>query len=395
MRQVYLDHGAATRLLPEALEAMRPFLTEDFGAPSSFHRLGLRARDALDRAREQIASFVNAESPEEIIFTSDGTESANLALKGAAWANERRGKHLIVGAAEHPSVLNAVAFLEQRGFFCTRIGTDAEGVVDPAEIRAALREETTLIAVQHVNPDIGTVQRVEEIAEIAAERGIAFYIDADASVGWLPLDARKLGAGLLSFSAQRFYGPKGVGVLYRNRRIRVDPILHGGDQEGGRRAGLENVAGIVGAGVAAEAAGREFGARRNQAQALQSQLWRGLQDGIARLRLNGPPPGPGRSPTNLNISFEGIEGEGLALLCDMHGIAIGAGTACLSKSMRIPAALQAIGLDAALARAAVIFSLGRENTADEMEHVIGTLPKLVDQLRQISPSWPEGNRTSQ
>ncbi len=389
MRQVYLDHGAATRLLPEAFEAMRPFLTEDFGASSSLHRLGLRAREAVDNARRQIATFINAESPDEIIFTSDGTESANLAVKGAAWANERRGNHLIVGASEHPAVLNSVAFLEQRGFVCARIGTNGQGIIDPREIRAALRDETTLVAIQHVNHDIGAVQPIQEIADIAAERGIAFYVDADASAGWLPVDVRQLGATLLSFSPHHFYGPKGVGVLYRSRRARLSPILHGGDQENGRRAGVENVAAIVGAGVAAEIAGRELEGRRERAAVLQNQLWRGLQNAIPRLRLNGPPPGPLRSPANLNISFEGIEGEGLALLCDMHGIAVGAGTACLSKSLRIPPSLQAIGLDASQGRGAVMLTLGKDNTADEMDHVIATLPKLVHQLRQLSPSWQE------
>lgn len=387
MRQVYLDHQAATPLLPEAREAMRPFLTDDFGAPASLHRLGLRARDALEQARAQVAGFLGAEFPEEIIFTSDGTESANLAIKGAMWANERRGRHLVISATEHPSVLNAAAFLEAQGFDVARVAPDRRGMLDPGSIRAALTDKTTLIAVHHVNHDIGAVQPIRDIAEIAAERGIAFYVDADASVGCLPVDVRALGATLLSFSAPRLYGPKGVGILYRNRRARLTPLLHGGEQEGGRRAGLENVAGIVGTGVAAEIASRELSTRQEWQFTLQRRLWKGLRSSIPRVHLNGPEPGEGRSPANLNVSVEGIEGEGLALLADMHGLAIGAGTACVSKALGIAPTLQAIGLGTALAKAAVIFSLGKDNTEDEIDHALELLPRLIHQLRSLSPDW--------
>jgi cysteine desulfurase len=389
MRQIYLDSQAATPVLPEAAEAMRPFFSEEFGSPSSLHRHGLRAREALAHAREQVAGFIHAESSEDIIFTSDGTESANLAVKGVAWANQRRGNHIIFGAAEHPAILHSVEFLTGQGFTCTKVGTNGEGMVDPREVRAALTEKTILIAVQHVNQDVGAIQAVREISQIAGERGIPFYVDAEASAGWLPIDVREMGATLLSFSPQRFYGPKGVGVLYRNRQARLVPLLHGGDQENGRRAGVENIPAIVGAGVAAEIAGREPGQRSERVSRLQRQLWNGLKISVPHIRLNGPEPGPLRSPANLNVSFEFIEGEGLALLCDMNGIAIGAGTACVSKSLGISPALRAMGLTAEQAQGSVIFSLGKDNTAEDIDSVIATLPKLVSQLRSLSPAWDE------
>jgi cysteine desulfurase len=394
MRQIYLDSQAATPVLPEALAAMRPFFADDFGSASSLHHHGLQAREALAKARAQMAAFIQAESPDDIIFTSDATESANLAIKGVAWASARQGNHLVIGAAEHPSILNSVEFLAGQGFSCTYVRTNAEGVIDPAEVRAALTDKTILIAIQHVNHDVGAIQPVREIGQIAAERGLPFYMDADASAGWLPIHAQEMGAALLSFSAQRFYGPKGVGVLYRNRRARLTPLLHGGDQENGRRAGVENIPAIVGAGVAAEMAGREQAQRRAHVFALQQQLWNGLKSSVPRLKLNGPEPGPGRAPTTLNVSFEFIEGEGLALLCDMNGIAIGAGAACVSKSLRVPATFRAMGLEAAQAQGAVLFSFGKDNTAAEIDQVLATLPKLASQLRSLSPAWEESQKSA-
>src|SRR6266545_1377599 len=276
MRRIFLDHQSTTPLLPEAFEAMKPFLAEDFGSPASLHQLGLRARDALATARAQVAALVNAESPDEIIFTSGGTESANLAVKGAAYANQRRGDHIVINEIEHPSVINSVEFLEKRGFQCTRVKVDPEGFVDPADVRAALTENTILICVHHVNHDIGTIEPIREIGELAADRGIPLFVDAAASGGWLPIDVQALGVQLLSLSPHRFYGPKGVGVLYRSRRARLTSVLHGGVQEGGLRAGAENVPAIVGGGVAAEMAARELAERTSHTTGLQQTLWDGL-----------------------------------------------------------------------------------------------------------------------
>jgi cysteine desulfurase len=389
MRQVYLDHQSATPVLPEALEAMRPFFAEAYGNPSSLHRHGLLARDALDRARSQIAAFIHAESPEEIIFTSDGTESSNLAIKGAAAACQRNGNHLVISATEHPAVMASVEFLEARGFACTRVPVDAQGAVDPRDVAAAITDKTILVSVHHVNHEIGAIQPVREIGAMARERGIAFYVDADAGAGWLPVDAQEWGAGLLSFSPHRFYGPKGVGVLYQNRRARLAAMLQGGDQENGRRAGVENVPAIVGAGVAAEIAGRDLAQRRAHCARLQRRLWEGLRARIPHIKLNGPEPGPGRHPATLNISTEFIEGEGQLLLCDMHGIAVASGSSCVSRSRKISHVLSAIGLDPALARGNILLSLGRDNTEEEVDYVIETFPKIVAKLRALSPSWQD------
>lgn len=392
MPSVYLDHQAATPLLPEAFEAMRPFFSEAFGSASSLHQHGLRARDALAKAREQMAAFIHAESPDDIIFTSDGTESANLAVKGVAYANQRRGNHIIVSATEHPAVLGSVEFLQKQGFHCTKVKVDAEGIVNPEDVKAALTDKTILIAVHHANHDIGAVEPVRAIADIAAERGIAFYVDAEASAGWLPIDVRALGATLLSFSPHKFYGPKGVGVLYRHRRARLDGILQGGVQEAGRRAGTENIPAIVGAGMAAEVAARELPARMAQVARLQRRLWDGLKAKISYLKLNGPEPGPGRVGTNLNLSVEFIEGEGLLLMLDARGIAVASGTSCVSKSLKVSHVLSAIGLDHSLGQAAILLTLGKDNTDADIDYVLETLPQVVSKLRGMSPAWDEFER---
>jgi cysteine desulfurase len=389
MRHVYLDHQSATPVLPEALEAMQPFFAGAFGNPSSPHQHGLRARDALDAARAQAARLINAESPEEIIFTSDGTESANLAVKGACWAQQRRGRHIVLSRTEHPAVLNSAAFLEKQDFTCARVEVDAQGFIDPARIRAALNDNTILIAVHLVNHEIGTLEPIREIAAIAHEKGIPLYVDAEAAVGWLPVDVRALGADLLSFSPHRFYGPKGVGILYRHRRARLHPLLHGGDQEGGRRAGVENMPGIVGAGVAMEIAQHELPRRAAHCLRLQKRLWDGLRASVPRLTLNGPEPGPLRSPVNLNISTEGTEGEGQLLLLDTRGIAVASGSACVTKSLRASHVLEAIGLDPALAQAAIILSPGQDNTDADIDYALEVFPKVAAKLRAMSPSWKE------
>lgn len=386
MRRVYFDHQAATPALPEVAEAMKPFLSEAFGNPSSLHEQGLRARDAVALARAQVARFINAGSPEEIIFTSDGTESANLAIKGTAWANQRRGNHIIIGRTEHVAVLRSVAFLEKHGFTATRVEVDSSGWIDPEKIRATITDQTILIAVHHANHEIGTIQPVVEIGRIAREKGIAFYVDADASAGWLAVDVQALGADLLSFSPHRFYGPKGVGVLYRHSRARLESILHGGDQEGGRRAGVENVPGIVGAGLAAEIAGREWPGRAAHCQRLQQRLWAGLATRVDRLHLNGPEPGPLRTPVNLNFSAEFTEGEGLALLCDMRGIALASGSGCVTKSLKASHVLEAIGAEPSLAQAAVLLSLGEANSEADVDYFLEVFPKAVERLRAMSPA---------
>jgi cysteine desulfurase len=392
MPNVYLDHQASTPLLPEVFEAMRPFFTDAFGSPSSLHQHGLRARDALARAREQVAAFIHAESPEDIIFTSDGTESANLAVKGVAYANQRRGNHIVVSAIEHPAVLGSVEFLEKQGFTSTKVAVDSCGRLDPEAVRAAVTDKTILIAVHHANHDIGAIEPVRAIAELAAERGIAFYADAEASAGWLPIDVQAMETTLLSFSPHKFYGPKGVGVLYRSKRARLASILHGGVQEGGRRAGVENVPAIVGAGVAAEIAARELEQRIARTSRLQRRLWEGLRGNVPYLKLNGPPPGPERLSTNLNLSVEFVEGEGLLLLLDTHGIAVASGTSCVSKALKISHVLAAIGLEHSLAQGSIILSLGANNTDADIDYFLEVFPRIVAKLRGMSPLWDEFER---
>ena len=392
MRHVFLDHQSSTPVLPEVFDAMKPFFTEAFGNPSSLHQHGLRVRDALKTARQQMAALIGADSEEEIFFTSDGTESANLAIKGVAYANERKGKHLVISATEHPSVINSIEFLEKQGWTCTRVGVDAEGVLKLEELRAAITPQTVLVAVHHVNHDIGTIQPMREVGKICAEKGAPLYVDCEASAGWLPIDVKEFGAALVSFSPHRFYGPKGVGVLYRNKKARIVSIMHGGVQEGGRRAGTENVPAIVGGGVAAEVALREMPARIEHTATLQKRLWDGLKANIKFIKLNGPEPGPKRVSTNLNLSTEFIEGEGQLLLCDMNGIAVASGSSCVSKSLKISHVLGAIGLDHALAQGNIIMSLGKDNTADEMDYVVEAFGKIVVKLRGMSPMWDEFER---
>jgi cysteine desulfurase len=387
MRRVFLDHQSGTPVAAEVFEAMKPYFTEKFGNPASLHQHGLEARDALAKAREQAASLINADSPDEIIFTSGGTEAANLAVKGTAYAHRRRGNHLIVSAVEHPAVLHSADFLEKEGFNVTRLPVDARGVVAPEAVRDAITDTTTLICVQHVNHDIGTIQQLTEIGQIANDRGVTLFVDAVASAGWIPIDVQALGGTLLSFSPHRFYGPKGVGVLYRQRRARLGSLIHGGVQEGGRRAGTENMPAIVGAGAAAELAIRGLPTRVETTTRLQRRLWEGLEQKVAHVKLNGPALGPGRIGTNLNVSTEFIEGEGAALLCDLRGVAVASGAACVSKTLRPSHVLVAIGLDIALAQANVIFSLADTNTDSEIDHVLEVFPEVVTRLRSLSPTW--------
>jgi cysteine desulfurase len=349
----------------------------------------LRARDALGKAREQVATLIHAESPDDIIFTSGGTEAANLAVKGAAFANQRRGNHLVVSTIEHPAVLRSVEFLEAHGFCASRVKVDSEGWVNPADVAAALTDKTILVCVHHVNHDIGTIEPIREIGQFVAERGIPLFVDATASGGWLPIDVQDLGASLLSLALHRFYGPKGVGVLYRHRRARLESLMHGGVQEGGRRAGTENVAGIVGAGVAAEIAGRDLARRAAHTAQLQRRLWDGLETRVPYVKLNGPAPGPKRISTNLNVSFEFVEGEGVALMADTQGLAVASGAACVSKALKVSPVLTAIGLDHSLAQGNIILSLGKDNTAEEMDAAVETLSRVVAKLRGMSPSWDQ------
>jgi cysteine desulfurase len=390
---IYLDHQSATPLRPEVFAAMRPFLDgPTYGNPSSLHEQGLRARDALAQAREQVAKFVGAESPEEILFTSDGTESINLAIKGVAWGSRRPGGHFVASAVEHPAVLESIGFLEKQGFTASRVGVDACGRIDPAAWAESMTEQTILACVHHANYDIGTVQPVARLAAAAAERRVPLLVDAETSAGWLPLNVAEMGAALLAFSPHKLGGPKGVGVLYRHRRARLASLIHGGIQEGGWRAGIENVAGIVGAGLACELAGKRMAESARRVARCQQRLWEGLRTQVPYVRLNGPEPGPERVCASLNLSFEFVEGEGLMLMLDTQGIAVASGTTCVSKALKISPVLKAIGVDHTLAQGSVLFSLSDATTEAEIDAVIALLPRIVTKLRGMSPLWDEFSR---
>jgi cysteine desulfurase len=388
-RSVYLDHQTTTPVLEEALQAMLPYFREAYGSPSSLHRFGLQVREGLKEARQRLAALINAESEEDLIFTSGGTEAANLAIKGFAEANHRKGNHLVISAIEHPSVMNSVEYLTKHGFEVTAVPVDPIGRINPEDIRNAITDKTILVAVHLVNHDIGTIQPIKEIGKIAAEKGVALYADATAAAGWLPIDVRDLGVQLLTFSPHRFYGPKGVGVLYRHRRARVTSLIHGGVQENGRRAGTENVPAIIGAGVAAEVALRDSGQWVSHVTALQKRLYEGLWKNIEYIKLNGPEPGPLRICNQLNLSTEFIEGEGQLLLLDYQGIAVASGSSCVSKSLKVSHVLSAIKLDHALAQGNIIMSLGKDNTTEDVDYVLETFPKIVHKLRNMSPMWKE------
>ena len=390
--RVYFDHQSATPLLSEAEEAMRPFLQERFGSPSSLHQDGLFARDALVKARSQFAALLNSESPESILFTSNGTEAINLAIKGAALANQRRGRHIIYSAAEQPAVTASIAWLESIGFTSTQVPVTSEGWIDPAAVDVALRADTILVCAHFSNLDIGTIQPIGALGKITSERGIPLFVDAVAAAGWLPIDVQSARIDLLACSPSRFYGPKGVGVLYRHRRARLHPIIHGGDQESGYRAGSENVPAIVGAGVAAELASHDLPTRCEHLRSLQTKAWRALSGNIRHLRLNGPAPGEHRHPANLNLSAEFVEGEGLALMLDAKGVAIASGAACVTKNLRIPPVLAAIGLPEGLAKGNVIISFGKDNTGAEIDYFVETFAKAVSTLREMSPLWDDFQR---
>lgn len=382
MPKIYLDYQSATPVRPEAIEAMRPYLDERFGNAASLHGYGLQARDALKRAREQMAAFINAPSPDDILFTSDGTEAMNLAIKGVAWANESRGNHIVASAIEHPGILRSIDFLEAHGFECTRAGVNEDGQISPDAIRDAITDRTTLIVTHVANHDVGTIQPVAEIGVLARERGIPFYLDCEAAAGWHSIDLQQVGASLLSFSPHRFYGPKGVGVLYRSGRVPLAPLIHGGEQESELRAGLENIAAIVGAGVATELTG-DLASGLGE---LQSDLWQKIEASIPDLQLNGPAPDSGRSriTNSLNISFAGTEGEGIALAADLRGLVIASGPACHGRALKTSPTLKAIGRDDEMARANVMLSLGKETTPAETAAAAATLAKVVERLRSLN-----------
>ena len=386
MRNVYLDHAATTPVHPLVLEAMLPYFSIKFGNPSNLHDIGREAKNAVEEARAKTAALIGAK-PEEIYFTASGAESNNFAIKGLAQANSQKGKHIIVSQLEHFSVLHPVKGLEKSGFTVTYLPTDKQGLVDPADVAKAITKETVLVSIMHANNEIGTIEPIEEIGKITKEKGVLFHTDAVATTGWIPVDVQALGVDALSLSGHQFYGPKGAAALYVRKGVRIKPLLEGGIQEEGRRAGTENVPAIVGLGKAAEIAAAEVTHRMNYLTPLRDRLQKGLGDKIDHLVINGHPTR--RLPHTLNVSLWYVEGESMLLFLNMAGISVSSGSACTSRSLKSSHVLTCIGTDAAVANGTLLMTLGMGTSEEDIDYVIEKLPPIVHRLREMSPLYED------
>lgn len=389
MKIINMDHVAAAPLLPEVVQAMMPFLTEKFGNPSSMHSLGEEVTEELDEAREKVAALINAQA-QEIVFTSGGTESNNCALKGIVHASRSRGNHLITSEVEHFSIMHAIKALEKQGVEVTRVPVDKYGIVDPDDVLKAITPRTVLISIMHANNEVGSIQPVAEIGKIARDHGIPFHTDAVATTGVIPVDVQALNADLLSLSANAFYGPLGVGALYVRKGVRVAPLLDGGIQEGGLRAGTENVLGIVGMGKAAEIAAAELESRRRYLIPLRDRLIKEIPAAIEEVELVGHPTQ--RLPGNVSVVVRYVEGESMLLFLDMEGIKIASGSACISRSLKVSHVMLAMGIDAGTAQGSLLFTLGKDNTDQDVSDVVQILPPIVQKLRDMSPLYKKTSK---
>jgi len=382
MHRIYLDHAATTPAYPEVVKAMLPYFSNAFGNPSSLHSYGQETRRAVEEARAKVAKLIGAQG-EEVVFTSGGTEANNLALKGVALANEHKGNHIITSVAEHHAVLEVCKFLEKRGFRVTYVPVDKYGLVDPNDVRKAITNKTILISVMHANNEVGTIQPAAEIGRIAREAGVYFHTDAVQTVGHIPVNVDELQVDLLSISGHKCYGPKGIGALYIRKGTRLVSLIHGGGHEAGRRAGTENVPGIVGLGKAAELAGQEMDKEMKRQTYLRDKLIKGLQEKVDHLRLNGHPTR--RLPNNVNISVDFVEGESMLLNLDLEGICASTGSACSSGSREPSHVLLALGLPPEQAHGSLRLTLGRDNTQADIDRVLEVLPGIIARLRAMSP----------
>jgi cysteine desulfurase len=384
MEGIYLDYNSTTPTAPEVVEAMAPFFTDNFANPFNLHRFGQRARGPLDDAREKVAALLGANSPDEIIFTAGGSESDNLAVSGVAYARRERGRHLITSAIEHPAVLATCEWLADEGWDVTFLAPDNEGIVHAEALAAAIRPDTVLVSIMHGNNEVGTIEPIAELAAVARERDVLFHTDAVQTTGKIPVDVRDLGVDLLSISAHKFYGPKGVGALYVRDGVGLVPVIHGGHQEGGRRAGTHNTPGIIGlaralelATAAAEAEGKRLARLRDK-----------LKDGILAMpgRVVVMTPDRNAMPNTLNVCFPGVEGESIMLALDVEGISAATGSACATGSSEPSHVHLAMGCPAEVARGSVRFSLGKYTTEEDIGRVLEVLPPVVERLRAISPA---------
>lgn len=385
---IYLDHAATTPADPRAVEAMLPYFTEKFGNPSSIYRLGRASLDALDEARETVAAIIGARR-KEIVFTSGGSEADNLAIKGVAFAQREagRGNHIITSAIEHHAVLHAVEYLEHFGFAVTVLPVDGEGIVSVDDLRAAIRPETTLVSIMAANNEIGTIQPIAELGAACRERDVLFHTDAVQMVGALPVSVKELNVDLLSLTAHKFHGPKGVGALYMRRGVPLLPQINGGSQERRLRAGTENVAGIVGLATALRIAAEGIATSSAHCTMLRDRLIDGVMERIDHVHLNGHRSL--RLPNNVNLSFDFIEGESMLLLLDQQGIYASSGSACTSGSLDPSHVLMALGISAERAHGSLRLTVGRDNTVAQIDRVLELLPPIVERLRSVSPMYKQ------
>ncbi len=383
-RLINFDHGSATQPLPEVVESMQPFLRDIFGNPSSMHSEGQKAKAALDEAREKVANLIHA-SPSEIYFTSSGSESNNFAVKGVAFGNRKKGDHLVISEIEHFSVLQAAKSLEKLGFDVTYVPVDKDGLVDPEDVKRAITEKTILVSVMHANNEVGTIQPIEEIGQFVKDKGILFHTDALQTAGTIPVDVAKLNVDFLSLAGQNFYGPKGVAAIYIKKGTRINPLIDGGIQEGGRRAGTENMMGIVGMGAAAEMAVHKMDERIVHMQKLRDAMIEKIEANIDSVYLHGHRTQ--RLPNNVSFGFEFIEGESILLFLGMDNIIASSGSACTSKALKASHVLVAMRISHAIANGTILFTLGIDNTKEDIQLLGEKLPPIVQRLREMSPLY--------
>ncbi len=385
--RVYLDHSATTPVDPEVAALMMTYYTEKYGNPSSVHSFGREAKQALEQARSQVAELIGA-TPQEVTFTSGGTEADNLAILGTAEAFRKKGKHIITSCIEHHAVLETCEYLGKNGFDLTVIPVNEEGILLVEDVKKAIRPDTILISVMHANNEVGSIQPIAEIGKLAKEHGITFHVDAVQSLGKLPINVVEMNVDLLTISSHKIYGPKGVGALYIRKGVRIVPLVHGGGQEKRRRSGTENTPGIIGFGKACVLAGQRMADDAKHQTQLRDKLMNGILERIEYVKVNGP-LGEKRLPNNVNVSIRYVEGESLLLSLDMLGIAASSGSACTSGSLDPSHVLLAMGLIHEIAHGSLRFSLGRQNTEEEIDYLLEQLPKIVERLRMMSPLYDQ------
>ena len=387
-KQVYMDYSATTYTKSEVLEEMLPFFTENFGNPSSLYSFSDKTKKAVNLARERVAKALNAEK-NEIFFTSGGSEADNWALKGIAYANKNKGNHIITTKIEHHAILHTAQFLEKEGFKVTYLPVDEEGFVSVEDVKTAITDETILVSIMFANNEIGTIELIKEIGKLCKEKNIYFHTDAVQAIGHVDIDVKNMNIDLLSMSAHKFYGPKGIGALYIRNGVKIQNLIHGGGQERGKRASTENIAGIVGIGKAIELAMENMPEENKKLANLRGKLIKEIEERIPEVKLNGPRDMSKRLPNNVNFSFIGIEGETLLLDLDMNGIFGSTGTACASASLDPSHVLLSIGLPHEIAHGSLRLSLGAKNTEEDVDYVLEVLPKIIKQRREMSPLWED------